>query len=98
MPANRPAVQLWVSSGSRAVIATPTPLLGHPWCNMMHETYRVDPDPDLGRLKRVPPPDVDSLLAAVAGHGKADVAVLVAGMLHQVLERRLDLSTGGARG
>ena len=62
-------------------------------CNMMHETYRVDPDADLGRLERVPPPDVDALLAAVAGHGEADVAVLVAGMLHQVLERRLDLRT-----
>ena len=66
-------------------------------CNMMHETYRVDPDPDLGRLERVPPPDVDALLAAVAGHGEADVAVLVAGMLHQVLERRLDLGTGHRR-
>ena len=64
---------------------------------MIHETYRVDPDPDLGRLERVPPPDVDALLAAVAGHGEADVAVLVAGMLHQVLERRLNLRTGETR-
>ena len=65
---------------------------------MIHETYRVDPDPDLGRLERVPPPDVDALFAAVAGHGEADVAVLVAGMLHQVLKRRLDLSTDETRG
>ena len=65
---------------------------------MMHETYRVDPDPDLGRLERVPPADVDALLAAVARHGEADVAVLVAGMLHQVLERRLDLTTIKTRG
>ena len=65
---------------------------------MMHETYRVDPDPDLGRLERVSSADVDALLAAVARHGEADVAVLVAGMLHQVLERRLDLTTIKTRG
>ena len=65
---------------------------------MIHETYRVDPDPDLGRLERVPPPDVDALLAAVAGHGEADIAILVAGMFHQVLERRLDLTTIKTRG
>ena len=57
------------------------------------KTHRVDPDPDLCGPEGVPAPEVDPLLVAVAGDGEPDVAVLIVGMLHQVLERGFDLET-----
>ena len=55
------------------------------------KSHRVDPDPDLARPERLSAPEVDPLLVPVAGDGEPDVAVLIVCMLHQVLERRLDL-------
>ena len=62
---------------------------------MRCRTHRVDPDADLRGPERVPAPEVDPLLVAVAGDGEPDVAVLIVGILHEVLEGGLDLRKDG---